>query len=72
MQTQLCIFDANRSAECIPQVQQIADDHALTLLRFESARQQSRADAALDSRDLRFDQRALAVAVFVPECMNAL
>ena len=47
LRAQLCNFDANRSAECIPQVQQIADDHALTLLRFESARQQSRADAAL-------------------------
>ncbi len=70
--TQLCIFDANRSAECIPQVQQIADDHALTLLRFESTRQQSRSDATLDPRDLRFDPCALAVPVFVPECMDAL
>ncbi len=37
LRAQLCNFDANKSAECIPQVQQIADDHALTLLRFESA-----------------------------------
>ncbi|WP_157655010.1 hypothetical protein [Burkholderia ubonensis] len=32
MSDQLGCFDANGSAECIPQVQQIADDHALTLL----------------------------------------
>ncbi|MFL9989486.1 hypothetical protein [Paraburkholderia sediminicola] len=72
LRTQLCRPDANGLAEAVPQVHEVGDDQALALLRFEPARQQSRADAAFDSRDLRFDQCALAIPVFVPECMDAL
>ncbi|MFM0515349.1 hypothetical protein [Paraburkholderia sp. RL17-373-BIF-A] len=72
LRTQLSIFDANAPAEGIPQVQQVGDDPAFVLLRLDPARQQTRTDTALDARDLRLDERALAVAIFVAKRMDAL
>jgi hypothetical protein len=70
--TQLSIFDANRPAERIPQVDDVGDDDALALLRRDLLRQQGGANASLDARDLRLDARAQAVAVFLVERINTL
>ena len=53
LRTQLCIFDANRFAEGVPQVNEVGDDHAFALLRGDLLRQQGCANASLDARDLR-------------------
>lgn len=72
LRTQLSIFDANRSAEGIPQVDDVGNDDALALLRRDLLRQQGGAKASLDARDLRLDARAKAVAEFLVERINTL
>ena len=69
--TRLCIFDADRLAKGVVQVNEVSDDEAFALLRGDLLRQQGRANASLDARDLRFDPRAQAIAVFLVERINA-
>ncbi|MCP3713357.1 transposase [Paraburkholderia sp. CNPSo 3274] len=47
--THLSIFDANRPAEGVPQVDEVGDDDALALLRGDLLRQQGGANASLDA-----------------------
>jgi len=56
LQTQLSIFDANRFAEGVPQVDDVGDDHAFAFLRRHLLCLQSGAQASFDPRDLRFNQ----------------
>ncbi len=49
LQTQLRIFDANRFAEGVPQVDDVGDDHAFALLRCKLLRQQTLANATFDA-----------------------
>jgi hypothetical protein len=60
LRPQLFIFNAER----VPQVHEVGDDDTLVLLRGEFLRQQTLADAALDVRDLRLNQRAHTIAIF--------
>lgn len=55
----------------IPEVNDIGDDDALGLLRFDFLGQQGRADASLDAGDLRLHQGARAIAVFFVEGIDA-
>src|SRR6201995_5195706 len=65
LRTRLSIFNANASAKRVPQVHEVGDDYAFAFLRRQFLRQQTLADAALDARDLRLDQRAHTVAIFL-------
>jgi hypothetical protein len=60
---QLSIFYANRLAEGVPPIERVGNEHAFMLLRFDFAHERSRANAALDARDLRLDERTLFIAV---------
>jgi hypothetical protein len=70
--TRVRIFDTNRLAEGVPQVNEVSDDEAFAHLRSGLLRQQGRANASLDARDLRFDSRAQTIAVFLVERINAI
>jgi hypothetical protein len=56
LRTQLSIFNANASAERVPQVDEVGDNDPLVLLRGEFLRQQTLTDTALEARDLRLNK----------------
>src|SRR5260370_30474921 len=71
LRTQLCIFDGNRPPKRIPQVNDVGDDHALAFLGRDFLRQQGRADASLDTGDLRLNQGAQPISIFLAKRINA-
>src|SRR6201995_4106143 len=71
LRTRLSIFNANASAKRVPQVHEVGDDYAFAFLRRQFLRQQTLSDAALDARDLRLDQLAHTVAIFLLKGMNS-
>src|SRR5260370_28549951 len=71
LRTQLCIFDGNRPPKRIPQANDVRDDHALAFLGRDFLRQQGRADASLDTGDLRLNQGAQPISIFLVKRLNA-